>query len=236
MKPLFVSIPYSPWSRRAWIALKRMEVDVDKRVYTPTISEPWLRWRTRRPRGPITVPVLLWDGPALLDGLDIVRWGSERAEEPLITPANDGAVEVWNTRSSRALEAGRLLTTQAVLADEKALSASLPPPIRRLGPLGRAIGRHASRQLLDKYAIGGDAAAWERTLETYCEELRSDLGGRPFLLDGPSYADITAAIGLSFVLPDPRAPIAPAALKCWTRVDLAEAYADLLAWRDGVLA
>ena len=174
------------------------------------------------------------DGP-LTDSLAIAYWASDRSASPLAPAELRDDIARWNQRSEQALAAGRLLTTQAVLERPEALRASLPPEVAALGPLGGAIGRDAARRLLRKYGDGRTAAAHHDLLAEYCAELRGALAGGEHLLGRVSYADITAAIGLSFIAPDADAKVAPAARPCWTRDSLAAAYPDLLAWRDRVL-
>lgn len=236
MIPTLISIPYSPWSRRAAVALDRMGVAYQKQLYTPVLSEPGLRLRLRRLRGRITVPVLLWDGPPLTDSWDIVVWGSDRSDQPLAPPHHRDAVRAWHDRAERALCAGRLRTTTEVLASPGALAASLPPPMDRAGPVGRWIGRDAARRLLRKYGDGGTPTSWHDALARYCDELAEALSGGDHLLGEPSYADIAAAVGLSFIAPGPRSRVAEAARSCWTVPELAGAHPELLAWRDRILA
>jgi glutathione S-transferase len=237
--PQLVHIPFSPWSRRVSLALTHAGIDVRLRPYTPTLSEPWLRARLRRLRGPVTVPVLLRDdGPPLTDGWDILCWAQQQGAE-LWSDDAQAQVKQWHERASHALQAGRLRTTHAVLADRDALTASLPPPIARLGAVGRAIGRDASRRLLRKYGpLGGDSPeAWSEALSSYADQLWqavSDAGG-DHLLGVPSYADLAAAVGLSFVLPDPAAPISRRARGAWIHDEVASRHAELLAWRDRVM-
>lgn len=236
--PLLVHIPYSPWSVRARLALGAQGVPFTARPYTPTLSEPWLRWRLRRPFGRVTVPALLPDdGPPVLDSLDIVAWGAARSDRPLVTGPEREAIRTWNAAADAMLDAGRARTALRVLDDAEALAESLPPPVRRLGPLGRAIGRDATRRLYRKY--GGDArdpAAWHDVLARGLEQLAGALRGREWLLDRFTYADVTMAVGLSFVRPHADAPLGPRSRDRWSEPDLAERHGDLLAWRDRVIA
>lgn len=234
MNPLLVSIPYSPWSRRAMVALARAGVTYERHLYTPVLSEPWLRWRLGRRRGPVTVPVLLTDDGPLTDSLDIAWWASDHGVAIAPPPLRD-AIAAWNARADEALWAGRVLTTRAVLTDPEALVASLPPAIRRLGPLGRVVGRDTCERLLRKYPDARDDLALTDVLSRYADALAEALDEGEPLLGQPSYADITAAAGLAFVSPDPGARVAPAARHCWTRPGLAARHADLLSWRDRVL-
>lgn len=236
--PVLVSIPYSPWSIRTRLALRAMAVPVSHRAYTPMVSEPRLRLALGSWTGRITLPVLLSDdGSAIMDSLEIVGWASERAAAPLIPAGSAPEVEAWNTHADAMLDTGRARTTRRVLGDPTALKESLPPPIRALGPLGLAIGRKAARDLLTKYPADPSAEVLTHGLDT----LRQALGGGTVspskrLLGRLTYADVTAAVGLSFVSPHAKHPLGPAARRCWTEPELAPGYGDLLEWRDSVMA
>ncbi|TNC90555.1 MAG: hypothetical protein CSH49_02400 [Alcanivorax sp.] len=67
-----IGMPLSVATQRALWALDYAEVAYQFEEYLPQISTPWLRLRTRRWRGPISVPVLLGEGGlCLLDSWDI---------------------------------------------------------------------------------------------------------------------------------------------------------------------
>jgi len=131
------------------------------------------------------------------------------------------------------MEAGRVRTAHRVLDAPEALQASLPPPIGSLGPLGRAIGRDATRRLLRKYPSAPD----EAPLRALCEAIDEALSatGDGTLLGTPTYADLAAACALAFVQPDRWSKVPRAAQSSWTEPDLATAHADVLAWRDTLL-
>ena len=237
MSATLVHIPYSPWSRRVRLALRRMEVAVDLKLYTPTLSEPWLRWKVGRLRGRLSVPVLLRDdGPALTDSFDIVCWASDQSDAPLAPPHLREGLREWNARAESALSAGRQLTTLEVLEDDVALRASLPPPVKRLGPIGSLIGRDACWRLLEKYGDGRTPPAWEDDLAWFVADLDRRLQQSEHLLGEPSYADLLAATALAFVRPDAKARVPEGARHCWTRQELVDAHPRVFAWQEQVLA
>lgn len=235
--PVLVHIPYSPWSARTRVAFEAMGVPFTGQVYIPTLSEPSLRFALRDPFGRITLPVLFpEDGPPVRDSLDIVRWAATRSPRPLITAQSLDGVVLWNARADGWLEAGRARTTPRVMADREALRESIPLFLRPLGPIGLAVGWDAAARILRKYqARRRTPEEWKAVLATGLAELRAALAGREWLLGAFSYADLTAAFGLSFVQPHAAAPLGPRSRIAWTEADLAEEYADLLAWRDRVV-
>jgi len=178
------------------------------------------------------VPVLETDQGAVADSFRIARlalaggpWWPE-----------DPALEAWNRWSERMLALGRVRTTLRIRRDPQALRSSLPPGLRRLGPLSTLIGKLGADHLLRRYGLGLDEAAIEREMDALLDQCAGALMGRDQLLSRPSYADIAVAVGLSFVDPPELLPIDPVARPHWTVPALAERYAPLLVWRDSLLA
>jgi len=236
MHALYVA-PFSPWSMRARLALDAQGISYRAVHYVPTVSEPGLRWRLGDFRGRLTVPVLLPDdGPPVRESFDIAAFGAARSSRPLVTGHNRDGCERVDALSSRALEAGRARTTRLVYENPAALRESLPPAVAALGPLGRAMGRKATWDLLRKYAAEGvtEAEAVARLRDALLE-LRAALGGREWMLGEFSYADVTGAMALGFVSPHARAPLGPASRPLWTVATLAAEFADLVAFRDRVV-
>ncbi len=238
--PTLVCIAYSPWSIRTRFALDAMGVPYRKREFIPTLSELRLRVELRKPTGKLTVPVMLLDdGTALTDSFDIVWWDSQQSDHPLISADHLEAARHWDAVAEELLSTGRLRTTRRVLANPAALEASLPGAIRALGPLGRAIGQDAAKRLLTKYPGSDSLVRMSAALDT----LRSGLTGGEDRAVAPedrllghtlTYADLTCAVGLSFVRPHAKHPLHDAARACWTEPELSDTHADLLAWRDAV--
>lgn len=237
-RPRFIGVRYSPWSARARMALDLAGVDYEYEEYLAQIGEPWLRWRIGRWTGKVTVPVLLTDDGPLTDSFDIARWAARQAGGAPWMPLDRlEAIGRWNEVASRALEASRLRTTRRTLGDPDALRAAMPPWLAALGPVGLAVGRFAANGLLSKYGTPDqDDAACERQLTASLEAIRAGLAGRDTLLEAFSWADCTAATALTFVSPPGRTwlRLGAAARRAWQEPELAERFADLVAWRDRV--
>lgn len=230
-RPLLVHVPYSPWSLKARLALELGGIDHDRRVYLPTLTEPWLRLKLRRPRGKVTVPVLFTRGQALTDSLEIARYAL--ADSPWWR--DEHAIAHWNDWSQQLLELGRIRTTARVHGDPAALQASLPHPLTRMGPLGMMLGRDAARRLMRKYPVSSGHDI-EEAMDGLVRELDRGLSGRRFLAgEDPGYADITAAVGLSFVQAPLSLPVGAASRPHWEVPDLVTRHGHLLRWRDRVL-
>lgn len=233
-------LPYSPWSNKAQWALDVAGVDYDLAAHTPMLSEPGLRWaiaRTGVRVGRVTVPVLFERGrPALVDSLDIARRAADLGPDAGLFPAaHVDAIEAWNARSEAALRAARILVSGAVAADRSALLESLPRPMR-LPVIGGLVARSGLAFFERKYGVGTPGDAERAALVDFLDHLRAGLGGRPYLFDALTYADLTTAVVLHTVEPPAEMVVGPASRRAWRQPGLAAEYGDLVAWRDGLMA
>ena len=95
----------------------------------------------------------------------------------------------------------------------------------------------AAMFLGSKYDVSRDPdAEGEAVLRPAFEGLRKELGGRPYLLDGFSFADIAMAASLQTLRTRKRSPIGPATRAVWENVTVARDFEDLLDWRDTLYA
>ena len=206
-----------------------MEHDYEE--YTPTLSEPALRWRLRQWEGTVSVPVLLADRRTVRGSGEIARYAGDMTEDERLGDFEE--IAPWEALSEAALAEGRTRVVRCILADERALEESLPAfvpgPLR--GPL-RFLSRDAVRRLDRKYAHLSVPGALRRALVRTRERLSSAEGD--YLLGRFGYADISMAAVLEIVSPIARAhpPLGPATRDCWHDPELAEEFRDLLDWRD----
>lgn len=236
MPPVLWSLTYSPWSERARWALDHAGVEYRKRSYRPLIDEPALRLKLERWRGPVTVPILETDDGVLDDSFAIARYANRHGTgDPLMPAADLEAIAAYDDLSSRAMAAGRAASLARMLDDREALLDMIPRRLARLlGPLKLAIAAAGIRRTIRKYAAvtPDDPRA---TLADALDRLRADLDGAPVLLDRFSYADITAAQVLAFVEPPAtHLRLSDAVRRTYRDAELAEGYADLIAWRDAL--
>lgn len=231
-------IPFSPWSQKARWALRHHRVSYRSKLFLPMVGTLGLRRATGRWRGPLTVPCWIGDEGVLMDSLAIARRAEALGDGlPLFPAGHEAEIEAWNTRSEAMLAAGRALTTHSVAQDPKALVESVPPPFGRLPGIGKGFGALGVRYLARKYGFAEtDLDSHTTTLVAGLDALRAGLEGRETLLDRFSYADITMALALQFVQPTAWQPVGPASRPHWTRPALAAEYADLIAWRDRIIA
>jgi len=239
--PVLTALPNSPWSEKARWALDHHQIEYVEKQYTPMLSEPALRWRLRRARGPVTVPVLFAGDQTYTDSFDIAHYAERRGSgTPLFRRGLENAIAHWNQLSDAAMSAGRALVAGRVAADPQARSEALPDlvpkPLRR--PLDPA-ARLGVSFLRKKYGCSDDEQENRAALRDALAELRTALAdGRQYLLGQLSYADIAMASALQFVSPvdDRHIRLGPATRRAWTDLELAGELTDLLEWRDQLYA
>ncbi|ALN80975.1 glutathione S-transferase N-terminal domain-containing protein [Lysobacter antibioticus] len=221
---------FSPWTQKARWALEYCGLPFAYREYTPTLSEPWLRWRMRQWTGAVSVPVLLTDVRVLRGSWDIARHADTHAGDGRL--GDFAAIEAWNQLSEAALAEIRTRVVRGVLASplalDEALAGLLPPPLRT--PL-RFVARDAARRLDRKYRHLLVPGSLRRALERLREGLHRS--GSGYLFDRFGYADISMAVVLEGIAPSARTepPLGPAHRRCWSDPQLADEFADLLDWR-----
>jgi glutathione S-transferase len=235
VKPHLIALSYSPWSICARWALDHHGIDYGYTQYTPMLGEPWLRVKTGRFRGQVTVPALLTPTGTLMDSYAIAKWADERGEEEPLIGAAVAEVDVWNDRADALLAAGRILVTAAVARDPEAILESVPATLRRL-PGCVAIGRMGARYLLRKYAKEGSEADQIEAMRGHLEALRAALGDRETVLEAFSYADVAMATSLQMLRPPAgrKFALGPASRRAWSLPELAADFEDLLTWRDNI--
>ncbi len=238
------SLSYSPWSDRARWALDHCEVEYERRAYQPMLGEPGMRLRLGQWTGPISVPVLETDEGCLTDSFDIARFADRNAarqERRLFPEGAEADIERFNTLSEAALSAGRTLGLRRILDTEReALDAFVPPMAgRALGGTARSIAAWGVRRTLGKYAdatprdLEGALIEFLDALAEALDAAQPDADGHRHLLGTFSYADITAAVGLAFILPPAsHLRLSAPSRRAYTWAALPTGYESLFAWRD----
>ena len=228
----------SPWSERARWALDSRGVSVRRIEHVPMLGEPVIRLWMRRPFAKVTVPLLIDDDTRLGDSLAIARWADARGHGPTLFPAaHDAEITRLNALSDRILRAGRGRVTPRLSRSEAACREALPRPLRRLGRAGSSMASLGARFVMRKYATS--AVSEHDHLEVMragLDEVRAALAGQRYVLGAFTYADIALAVALQPVLAvgDDHIRLGPATRAVWTEPELAEEFADLVAWRDAI--
>jgi len=241
------SISYSPWSDRARWALDHCGVTYTRRAYQPLLGEPAMRLKTGNWSRPVSVPVLETDDGVIADSLDISRYADRSAAEDVrLFPGEDQErILGLHARSEAALAGGRILGLRRILDTHRgALDAFVPPPLRSLpGNAGRSIAAAGVRRTIRKYANVTPKDA-EGTLVEFLDVLAEAIeagsrhdDGTLTLLPRFSFADITMATGLSFILPpSSHLRLSDASREAFTSPERPEGYDAVFAWRDALFA
>ena len=233
--PRLIGESFSPWTKKARWALEHCGVAYDYQEYTPTLSEPGLRWRLGQWSGPVSVPVLF-----AADGVHRGSWAIAGFANECAGDSRLGDLEAitgWNELSEAALAEGRTRVVRSILNDDRALQESLPPFVpASLRSSFTFVARDAVRRLDRKYAHLVEPGSVRKALEATREGLAQVEGD--YLLGRFGYADIAMAVVLEVVAPAARAhpPLGPVTEGCWHDAELAGDFADLLAWRDRLAA
>jgi glutathione S-transferase len=233
-------IGYSGWTEKARWALDHHRVPYRFREHTPLIDELALRWRTPRGVRP-SVPQLVDEGGVITGSFHIAKRAEALGQgTPLFPPASEDTTARWEETSDRVLAVARAHVITSLLQNPRAQRESLPAfipgalqglmlPAARLG--ARFVGRkHRARADVD--------AAIQEVVVPALDRLRAELGGRPYLKDRFTYADINAAAMLQLLRPaeDRFMPIGPGTREVWSHAGLAARFPDLLQWRDDLYA
>ncbi len=235
MQALLIGESFSPWTKKARWALEHCGLTYDYQEYTPTLSEPALRWRLRQWSDTVTVPILFIDEQVIRGSWDIARYANETSSDRRLGQLDQ--IVSWNELSEAALAEGRTRVVRCILSSEQALEEALPEfvPKALRRPL-RFMARDAVKRLDRKYAHLAQPGALHHALTATREGLA--LSQTDFLLDHFSYADIAMATVLEVIAPIARhePPLERATARCWNDTRLAQEFADLVAWRTRLVA
>lgn len=228
---LLIGESFSPWTKKARWALEYCGLAYDYKEYTPTLSEPWLRWRLRQWTGSVSVPVLFASDRVFRGSWEIAHYANESADNKQLGDMK--AIAPWNELSEAGLAEGRTRVVRCILNNNQALEESLPSfvPERLYRPM-RFVARDAVRRLDRKYAHLVDSGALRHGLIKTREGLARACSD--YLLERFSYADMCMAVLLEVIEPialtEP--PLGLKTQGCWNDLALAGEFKDLTQWRD----
>lgn len=232
-----VVLPVSPYSERARWALDHHRLAYETVTHVPYLGERRLRKLVGPDKPKATVPVLLTGEATLTDSWDIARFADRTGSGTKLIPAErEAEIRDWNVRADDTMARARGLVVAGMMGSRAALDESHPPTMPRfVRPLARPVARRAMRWFARKHGVNpADQAGPRAAVRALLVELRSALGGRPYLTGSFSYADIVMASALQGVSPvaDEYIPLGPATRAVWTQPELAAEFSDLVAWRD----
>lgn len=240
-------ISYSPWTEKARWALEHHGIAYTFSEHTPLIDELPMRLRLRKLRGSISVPSLLTDGGPVQGSLAIARWADAHGKGARLERADErAAVDAWDARAERALEAGRALYSARLQSTPGALEDAVPGFVP--GFLRKTVGRIGVAFIARKYNVDYEAeAVHEATLAEVLAAIRAALaaatsqsgGALRYVVNGHfTLADLVAACAVNVVVPagSQYVPIRPRTREAWTRTALALEFGDVISWRDALYA
>jgi glutathione S-transferase len=220
---------YSPFTHRARWSLELCSLPHTYVEYLPNLGEPALRLRMRRWRGPVSVPVLFASGDLVDGSAAIVRFAARSSGGDRL--GDVAAAAYWEALADRAICEGRGRLVQRLLqsaaAQEEAMDGVVPRPLQ---PSLRWLARDTMRGLLRKYG----PLIVEGSMREALLQARRQLGRGRYLLGSFSYADIALSTCLEMVAP--RVQRGPHTREAWTWDVLAREFADVVAWRDALIA
>jgi glutathione S-transferase len=203
----------------------------------PFLGERRLRKLVGPDKPKATVPVLLTGEATLTDSWNIASFADRTGSGATLIPADrEAEIRDWNRRIDDTLASARGLVVAGMMGSPAALDESQPPAMPRfVRPLVRPVARRAMRWFARKHGVDpADQEGPRAAVRALLVELRSALGGRPYLIGSFSYADIVMASCLQGISPvaDAYIPLGPATRAVWTQPELAAEFSDLVAWRD----
>jgi glutathione S-transferase len=240
MRTLY-GLSQSPWTEKARWALDHHTVAYRYHEHVPLLGEVLLRAKARsRPKGTkASVPLLADGNTVYTSSIAIARHAESIGRgEPLFPKESDDEIVRWAELSDRIISAGRARVLAGLRANRAAQREALPPfiPGALRGVLA-PMATTAAMFLGSKYEVGRDPdAEGEAVLRPAYDELRKALGGRPYILDRFSFADIAMATSLQTLRATRRSPIGPATREIWENAAVARDFEDLIAWRDALYA
>lgn len=234
-KLLLIGESFSPWTKKARWAMEYCDLDYNYQEFTPTLSEPGLRWRLKQIKGSVSVPVLFTEQQVIKDSWNIACYANEKAGDNRL--GNMDELSSWNDLSEDALAQGRTRVLRSIVNNNDALEESLPSFVPKLlrGPM-RFMARDTVKRLDRQYAHLLKADSLVKALDSTREALAKS--GNDYITGNFSYADITMATVLEVIHPIAKVepPLGPETQKTWIDPSLAEEYADLIEWRDRLAA
>lgn len=236
-----IGMTQSVATQRVLWAFDYTEVPYRFEEYLPQISTPWLRLRTRRFTGSVSVPVLLGDNRlCLTDSWDIaLQLNQDQPMAGLIPTACLDQVQAMNQLSEDIFNAARILLVGRMLQDDAALLDTFPDGIPQWSrPALLPLMRQTFRMLGKKYGEPGTTVQDQlQRLRTCLERVRQQLDGKPYLLDrGFCYGDMTVIAALGMVQPALRPGVVPGPYQRASTCDeMVQEFPDVLAWRNGVV-
>ncbi len=231
MKTLY-TIHHSPWSERARFALLHHGIEFREREHVPLIGAIPLRIRARKWSGQLSVPLLIDERGSVQGSLAIAEHVDAYGKNsPLVPKEKSAEIRAFFDEIEDSMRAARERFTHALRSDAEAQRESAPPFLRAIGMAGPSVWL-GSRFIVSKYDAN-DGSVLDR-IHRGLTTVRNAIGKKEYVYDSFSFADIIAASAVQTVYPfdDKYLVIPPGTRRLWNHAELAEEFADVMAWRD----
>ena len=234
-------IRYSPWTAAARWALDHHIIRYKYTEHIPMITNSLMRIASGRFTGKLSAPLLITADRVYDDSWQIVNYADRSGHREKLIPLDMAdEMRAWHETCDIANKANRIIATDATAHNEDAKRDNLPDFIPEfaknvLTPLADLGIAYLGMKYDFRHSI---IAEEKKKTREVLNKVRKALAGKKFIYDHFTYADIAAAGALNFVRPpsDHYVHLKPAMRDTFTQNDLANEFADLLEWRDGLYA
>ncbi len=232
---MLIGESFSPWTKKARWALEYCRLDYRYQEYIPTLSELGVRIKLRQLTGQVSVPILMVGRDVYRGSWEIACFANQESKGRSLGDME--AISYWDQLSEDALAEGRTRVVRSVLSSKAALIEAMPSFIPDpLKPSLRFMARDAVQRLDKKYQHLLKPGSIHHALTLSRAALNKSESN--YILGEFTYADIVMAVVLEVV--DPIAahqpPLGAVTQTLWQDRSLAEAFYDLIKWRDALAA
>jgi glutathione S-transferase len=235
----------SPWSEKARWAMDLSHYNYTKINFTPMITTPIVRIRSRNFTHRVTAPTLISNQLCINDAYSIARYvnnensGKHNASVDLFPCDLNNQIDELDNLSNQILQAGRALVCIRMKNNRGAKLMSLPPVIPPvIRPIMLPVATMGLYYFKAKYGFD-----WNKH-EEYIETMRLGLrkvqeqltNSGDYLLGKFTYADIALAVTLQMIEPIGKKyiPLDSDTESCWKTPELKEEFSDLIEWRNHI--
>ncbi len=240
MRTLY-GLSYSPWTEKARWALDHHRIAHRYVEHLPLVGTPWLRLKSGKTSGRVTVPFLEGEGEAISGSIDIARHVDALGRGTSLFPeGRSGPIVDLDTDANEILDVARALVIERTKADPDVQREAVPGFVPGfLRGASMPLTRVTAGLLARRYDAPKDAEAKvESVVLPRLAKWQDQLGDAEYFLGSFSYADVTTAVTLQCVEPvaDAHMKLGPATRRAWTMPKARERFPGLLAWRDRMYA
>jgi len=235
----------SPWSEKARWAMDLSHYKYTKINFTPMITTPIVRLRSRNFTRKVTAPILISNQLCISDAYKIAQHvnsennSKNHASVDLFPLELKSQIDEWEILSNQILQAGRALVCIRMKNHRGAKLMSLPPIIpSAIRPLMLPVATTGLYYFKTKY--GFDWNRREEYIETMSQGLRKVkeqlTNSGDYLLGKFTYADIALAVTLQMIEPvgNKYIPLDSNTESCWKTPELKEEFSDVIEWRNRI--